>query len=72
MQKKVQNLTLPLWNQVQTKKALISSEAMGHLMRMFDTVLERPKVILLVFESHRNILVMLGNTWSTSVGHIVD
>ena len=50
-----------LWNQTQTQKVLISSETMGHLMRMFDTVLERPKVILLVFESHRNILVMLGN-----------
>ena len=30
---------------------------------MFDTVLERPKDILLVFESHKNIPVMLGNTW---------
>ena len=40
-----------LWNQTQTKKVLISSEAMGHHMRMLDTVLERPKVILLVFES---------------------
>ena len=61
-----------LWNQTQTRKALISSEAMGHRMRMFDTVLERPKVILLVFESHRNIPVMLGNIWSTSVDLTVD
>ena len=61
-----------LWDQTQTQKVLTSSEAMGDRMRMFDTVLERPKVILLVFESHRNIPVMLGNTWSTSVGHIVD
>ena len=61
-----------LWNQTQTQKVLISSEAMGHLMRMFDTVLERPKVILLVFESHRNIPVMLGNIWSTFVDLIVD
>ena len=61
-----------LWNQTQTQKVLISLEAMGHRMRMFDTVLERPKVILLVFESHRNIPVMLGNIWSTSVGLIVD
>ena len=29
-------------------KLLISSEEMGHHMRMFDTVLERPKAILLV------------------------
>ena len=50
----------------------VSSEAMWHRMRMFDTVLELPKVILWVFDSHRNIPVMLGNTWSTSVGHIVD
>ena len=56
-----------LWNQTQTQQVLISSEAMGHLMRMFDTVLERLKVILLVFESHRNIPVMLGYIWSTSV-----
>ena len=61
-----------LWNQTQTQKVLISSEAMGDRMRMFDTVLERPKVILLVFESHRNIPVMLGNTWPTSVDLIVD
>ena len=51
---------------------LISSEVMGYLMRKFDTVLEFPKVILLVFESHRNIPVMLGNIWSTSVDLIVD
>ena len=61
-----------LWNQTQTQKVLISSEAMGHLMKMFDTVLECPKVILLVFETHRNIRVMLGNIWSTSVDLIVD
>ena len=61
-----------LWDQTQTQKVLTSSEAMGDRMRMFDTVLERPKVILLVFESHRNIPVMLGNTWPTSVDLIVD
>ena len=60
-----------LWIHPQTQKMLISSEAMWHPMRMFDTVLERPKVILLVFESHRNTLVILGNTWSTSVDLIV-
>ena len=61
-----------VWNQIQTQKLLISSEAMGHGMRIFDTVLEPPKVILLVCESRRNILVMLGNIWSTSVDIIVD
>ena len=61
-----------LWIHTQTQKMLISSEAMGHRMRMFDTVLERPKVILLVFESHRNTPVMLGNTWPTSVDPSVD
>ena len=61
-----------VWNQIRTQKVLISSEAMGHDMRMFDTVLERPKVILLVFESHRNIPVMFGNIWSTSVEPTVD
>ena len=61
-----------LWNQTQTQKVLISSEKMGHRMRMFDTVLERPKVILSVLESHMNIPVMLGNIWSTSVDLIVD
>ena len=61
-----------LRNQTHTQKVLISLEAMGHRLGMFDTVLERPKVILLVFESHRNIPVMLGNIWSTSVDLIVD
>ena len=61
-----------LWIHSQTQKMLILLEAMRHHMRMFDTVLERPKVILLVFESHRNIPVMLGNIWSTSVYLIVD
>ena len=61
-----------LWNQTQTQKVLISSEAMGDRMKMFDTVLERQKVILLVFESHMNIPVMLGNIWSLSVDLIVD
>ena len=61
-----------LWNQPQTQKVLVSSEAMGHHMKMFDTVLERPKVNLLVFESRRNITVMLGNIWSTFVDLIVD
>ena len=61
-----------LWDQTQTQKVLTSTEAIRHCMRMFDTVLERPKVILLVFESHRDIPVMLGNTWPTSVDLIVD
>ena len=61
-----------LWDQTQSQKVLTSTEAIRHRMRMFDTVLERPKVILLVCESRRNILVMLGNTWSTSVDLIVD
>ena len=61
-----------LWNETQPQKVLISLEAMEHRMRMFDTVLERPKVILLVFESHMNTPVMLGNIWSTSADLIVD
>ena len=48
-------------------KLLISSEAMGHRMRMLDTVLERPKFILFIFASHMN--VMLGNIWSLFVDH---
>ena len=60
-----------LWNQTQTQKVLISSGVMEHCMVMFDTVLERSNVILLVLESHKNILVMLGNIWSTFVNHIV-
>ena len=35
-------------------------------MRNFHTVLEHQKVILLFFENHTNIAVVLGNTWSTS------
>ena len=50
----------------------ISSEAMRHGMSVFDVLLEHPKVILLVSESHRNILEMLGNTWSTFVVLIGD
>ena len=46
-------------------KMLISSEAMRHPIRMFDAVLERPKVINLVPKSHRNILVIIDNTWPT-------
>ena len=61
-----------LWNQTQTQKVLISSEAMGHRMKMFDTVLERAKIILLAPESHRNIPVMPGNIWSTFDDLIVD
>ena len=41
-------------------------------MRMFDTVLEHQKVILLAFESHRNFLLSIGNTLSTSVDFRVD
>ena len=55
-----------LWNQTQTQKVLISSEAMGHRTRMFDTDLEHQKVILLIFESRRNIRVSLGSTWPIS------
>ena len=61
-----------LWNQTQTQKVLILPELMGHRMRMYDTGLERPKVILLVFESHRNTPVTLGNTLSTYVDLSVD
>ena len=60
-----------LWIHTQTQKMLTLSEVMRHRMRMFDTVLERPKVILLVLESPRNIPVILGNTWSTSVDLMV-
>ena len=60
-----------LWIHPQTQKMLLLSEAMMHHMRMFDTVLERPKVIFLAFESPRNITVILGNTLSTSVDLIV-
>ena len=61
-----------VWNQTRTQKVLTSSEAMGHGMSMIDTVLDRPKFILLVCESRRNILVMLRNIWSTPVDIIVD
>ena len=60
-----------LWIHTQTQKMLNLSEAMKHRMRMFDTVLERPNVIFLLLESPRNIPVILGNTWSTSVDLIV-
>ena len=53
-------------------KMLISSQAMMHSIRMFDTVLEHPKAMLLVFESRRNIPVSLGNTWPTFVDPNVD
>ena len=61
-----------LWDQTRIQKVFTSSEAMGDRMRMFDTVLERPKVILLVFESQGNIVVMLGKIWSASVDLVVD
>ena len=60
-----------LWIHTQTQKMLTLSEAMKHRMMMFDTVLERAKVILLILESPRNIPAILGNTWSTSVYLIV-
>ena len=60
-----------LWTHTQIHKKVISSEAMRCPMRMFDRVLERPKVILLVLKSHRNILPILVNIWSTSVDSIV-
>ena len=60
-----------LWTHTQIQKMLISPEEMGCPMRMFDTVLGRSNVILLVLKSHRNIPVILGNTWSTSVDSIV-
>ena len=56
----------------QSHRLLISSKAMRHDMRMFDRVLESPKVLVLVTESHRNILVIVDNTWSTSVDLIED
>ena len=61
-----------LWSQPQTQKVLISSEAMRHCIRMFDTILERPKVIIWVFESPRNIPVSLGNIWSTFIDPSAD
>ena len=39
---------------------------------MFDMVLARPKVIVLVTESHMNILVIIDKTWFTSVDLIED
>ena len=36
-------------------------------MRMFNTVLGRPKLIILVLNSHRNVLFIVSNTWSISV-----
>ena len=39
---------------------------------MLGTILERQKVMLLVFESHRNTPFNLGNTLSTSVDLRVD
>ena len=53
-------------------KMLISSQAMMYRIRMFNTVLEHLKVILLVFQNSRNIRVSLGNTWSISVVLSVD
>ena len=41
-------------------------------MSVLDAFLEHPKVILLVSESNRNILEMLGNTWVTFIVLIVD
>ena len=49
-----------LWNQTQTQKVLILSEAMEHRMRMFDTVFERPEVIFLALERYRTISVIFG------------
>ena len=43
-----------------------SCRAMRHHMRMFGRVLERPKVIVLVTESHRKTLIIIDNTWPTS------
>ena len=60
-----------LWIYTQTQKMLTLSEAMKHPMRMFDTILELPKVPLKALESPRNIPVILVNTWSTSAGLIV-
>ena len=52
-----------LWNQTQTQKVLTSSEGIGDRMRMFDTVLERLKVIRLVSESHRNMVDSAFESW---------
>ena len=43
----------------------LEDEWMSHPTRMFDTILEHQKVILLVFESHRNTPVTLGDTLPT-------
>ena len=53
-------------------KMLISSEAMRHPVTGLDTVLGHQKFILLVFESHWNIPVSLGNIWSTFIDPSVD
>ena len=52
-----------LWIYTKTRKMLTLSEAMRHPMRILDTVLERPKVLLLVLESPGivpGIYVLLG------------
>ena len=69
---KTMSCTIPMYQSGVFHKMLISSEAMRHPIKMLDTVLERLKVILLVFESCRNIRASLGNTWSISVDSSVD
>ena len=60
-----------LWIHTQTQKMLTLPEAMNHPMRMFNMILELPKVLLKVLESLRNIPGILVSTWSTSAGFIV-
>ena len=43
-----------------------------HPIGMLGTILERQKVMLLVFESHRNTPFNLGNILSASVDFSVD
>ena len=65
-----QYANLASWHQM-----MISSETtrlFRYPIGMLGTILERQKVMLLVFESHRNTLFNLGNTLSTSVDLRVD
>ena len=63
------SITVPIWRLSQNVDFITT---MMHPIRTIDTVLEHLKVILSVFESHRDIPVSLGNTWSTSVDPNVD
>ena len=66
---------MPIWLPDTKNLMLILSETtrlFRHPIGMLGTILERQKVMLLVFESHRNTPFNLGNTLSTSVDLRVD